>query len=181
MVIAICPHNPFINIHCHWYLSILYKSLGFSLWCLTPLSKIFQLYRGGQFYWWRKPEDPEKTTDLPQVTDKLYHIMLCTSPWAGFEPTTSVGICTVVNYHTITPQRPLDKRSIRVHHIHFVDEYRISDRIKCISVMMFKTNLIKINRYNTLRSLYNPWLNPTRGYNHINFHIRVLIIKKNII
>jgi uncharacterized protein YozE (UPF0346 family) len=32
----------------------------------------FQLYRGGQFYWWMKSENPEKTTDLSQVTDKLY-------------------------------------------------------------------------------------------------------------
>jgi len=40
----------------------------------ATLNNISAIYRGGQYYWWRKPEDLEKTMDLSQVTDKLYHI-----------------------------------------------------------------------------------------------------------
>ena len=46
----------------------------FDLLCLTPLSAIFQLYRGDQFQWWRKAEYPERSTDHVQATGKLYYL-----------------------------------------------------------------------------------------------------------
>jgi hypothetical protein len=58
----------------------LYDSLD--LWCLTPFSTIFQLYRGGQFYWWRKPEYPDKTTDLPQSLTNF--ILYCCIPYRTY-------------------------------------------------------------------------------------------------
>jgi hypothetical protein len=41
-----------------------------------PLSTIFQLYCGGQFYWWRNPRKP------PTCCIMLYWVHLS---WAGFE------------------------------------------------------------------------------------------------
>ena len=63
--IKICTHNT--N-----YVLLLQKLLsnisGLELWCLMPLSAIYQLYLGSQLYL-------KKPTDLPQVTFKLYHMM----------------------------------------------------------------------------------------------------------
>jgi hypothetical protein len=72
------------------------NSLVYGLWCLTPLSTIFQ------FYSWRKQDN---TTDLSQVTDKLYRVHLAMNG-VKTRNLMVIGIdCTcscISNYHTIT-------------------------------------------------------------------------------
>ena len=96
--------------------------LGLGLWCLTPFSTIFLQYR------WQSvllvEEYREKTTDLPQVNDKLYHIMLYRVhlAWVRFELTMLVviGIDCIgsykSNYHTITTT-PIGKWTSRYLHL----------------------------------------------------------------
>jgi hypothetical protein len=69
-------------------------------------------------------EKPEKNTDLPLVTDLLYHVMYQAHPaWMEFELTTLVVIGTDCigscksNYHTITTTMappPLIKLTARI-------------------------------------------------------------------
>jgi hypothetical protein len=61
------------------YIRIYIGHKRLSVWCLTRFSTIFQLY---QIYWWRKPEYPEKTTDMSVASHRqtLSHNVVSSTP-----------------------------------------------------------------------------------------------------
>ena len=77
----------------------------FVSWCLTPLSTIFQLYPGGQFYRGRKPGDPKKnhrpvTSHWQTLSHNVVHLALIGIRTHNISAD-CIGSCKS-NYHIIT-------------------------------------------------------------------------------
>ena len=118
------------------------RNVGWLVWCIVLNANFntFQLYTGGEFYWWRKPKYPDKSTDLSQVTDKLNYIALYQVHHLinGFELTTYwFAVRCKSNYHAITTTTAQDRN---VNDIRYPFQIGIQSSTKASS----RVNMVRI-------------------------------------
>ena len=108
--------------------------VGLVYWGLTPQQQPGS-YQGGEMmmksvFWWRKPEYPEETTDLRQVTDETFH---------------TYGLCPVREVQGLNLGRNGD-----------IDITCIHNNVMCIPEKCYIYGLIMLRVYhNNVMSIHN--------------------------
>ena len=102
-------HN---NVFCTFYVN---SRLESELWCLTPLSTIYQLYHDGQFYWWRKTHSkPPKCRKSLTNSITSWCCIEYTSPWNVASHWQTLSHHDVVSS---TPRHEMSQVTDKLYHI----------------------------------------------------------------